>query len=489
MDLDAYREGAERFLEEHDREYLRHFAGHKRSYDLEAIHARHAGLFTREAVERLRSEAASAAGEEAVRMRWLLAFAIEGRVGSLTRELDEEVARREASLVLDVDGAAIPFRAATEAQMNDADAERRAAVEAARLECTRSDLTPLRAEAWERARAEAVALGWRDYASMWGVLRALDLGALAEQAASYLAASADDHLREFDVELRRTAGTGLAAARRSDLPRMARTPDLDVAYPADRLVPSLEELLDGLGVDPRAQPNVHVDVEARPGKSPRAFCAPVRVPAEVHLVMPPVGGRDDYSSLFHEAGHAEHYGSVDPSLPFEFRHLGDNAVTEAYAFTLEHVTEDAAWLARPDGAEIAERALVRRRYYQRRYAAKLGYELALLGEGATADEYARALGDATGVPWPAELWLEDVDEHLYVCCYLRAWALEERLRAVLRARWGERWFGEREAGAFLRELWREGQRRDADELADAIDGGGTLDLRALDARRGPPPSP
>src|SRR5829696_5311658 len=149
VNLDEYREQAERFLEEHDREYLRHFAGHKRSYDLEAIHARHAGLFTREAVEAVRDAGAAATGEDATRLRWLLAFAVEGRLGAATRELDEEIAKREASLVLDVGGAAIPFRAATEAQMNDGDGERRAAVEATRLAVVAGELDPLYREAWE----------------------------------------------------------------------------------------------------------------------------------------------------------------------------------------------------------------------------------------------------------------------------------------------------------------------------------------------------
>jgi hypothetical protein len=80
------------------------------------------------------------------------------------------------------------------------------------------------------------------------------------------------------------------------------------------------------------------------------------------------------------------------------------------------------------------------------------------------------------------MWLEDVDPNLYVLCYLRAWVLSDRLRDVLRERWGERWFAEPEAGAFMRSLWGEGQRRDADELADAIDGGGPLDLTTLAAR-------
>ena len=59
-------------------------------------------------------------------------------------------------------------------------------------------------------------------------------------------------------------------------------------------------------------------------------------------MVPRVGGREDYAALFHEGGHAEHYANVDAELPFEFRHLGDNSVTESYAFLLEHLTEQPA---------------------------------------------------------------------------------------------------------------------------------------------------
>jgi hypothetical protein len=478
--LDDYRRGAERFLADHDREYLLHFAGRKPTYDLEAIHRRHAALFERDAVEAVREAREAATGEDAARLRWLLAFAVEGRIGALTRDLEAEIARREATLVLDVDGAAIPFRGVTAAQMNDPDADRRAALEAARLACNEAHLTPLRAELRERSAAEARSLGWPDEAAMWGDLRALDLGALAAQASAFLDATAQRHAADFDEELRRTTGVPAAAARRSDLPRMMRDADADDSYPAARLVPSLEETLAGLGIALAGQDNVHLDVEARPGKSPRAFCAPVHVPGEVHLVIAPFGGRDDYAALFHEAGHAEHYAHVDPGLPFEFRHLGDNSVTEGFAGLFEQLPEDAAWLG-PGADRHVRRGLVRTRYYQRRYAAKLLYELALLGPGAGPADYARRLADATGVAWPPQLWLEDVDPGFYVACYLRAWALADRLREALRGRWGERWFAQREAGEYLRGLWREGQRSDGDELADAIDGGGPLDLTALAA--------
>ena len=36
----------------------------------------------------------------------------------------------------------------------------------------------------------------------------------------------------------------------------------------------------------------------------RAFCAPVRVPHEVYLVLRPHGGQTDWTTFLHELGHA-----------------------------------------------------------------------------------------------------------------------------------------------------------------------------------------
>jgi len=96
------------------------------------------------------------------------------------------------------------------------------------------------------------------------------------------------------------------------------------------------------------------------------------------------------------------------------------------------------------------------------------------------DRYRELLGAATRVQWPRATWLDDVDEGFYVACYLRAWALETHWRRALRERFGERWFESREAGRWLAELWRQGQRLDAEELlADRL--GEELDFAVLAA--------
>src|SRR5262249_15263639 len=135
-----------------------------------------------------------------------------------------------------------------------------------------------------------------------------------------------------DPELERTVGVTLDRLRRSDLVRFFRAPHLDSLFPGDGMVAALRTTMLGLGIVLDAQSNVILDTDPRPTKRARAFCSTPRIPDEVHLVLPPIGGREDYSSLFHEAGHAEHYGCTDPAIEFEFRHLGDNSVTESFAF-------------------------------------------------------------------------------------------------------------------------------------------------------------
>jgi hypothetical protein len=99
--------------------------------------------------------------------------------------------------------------------------------------------------------------------------------------------------------------------------------------------------------------------------------------------------------------------------------------------------------------------------------------------------YSSLLGAATRVPWPQASWLSDVDSGFYAACYLRAWALEAIWRRALIERFGERWFERREAGEWLRALWREGQRLRADELlAETL--GEELDFTTLAAGFEPP---
>ncbi|HVS29550.1 MAG TPA: hypothetical protein VHE14_08350, partial [Solirubrobacteraceae bacterium] len=347
MDLAAYRTQAEAFVCECSREYYEHFAGLKHDLAIEPIYERHAPLFDRAAVDELRAIAAHSSGDdERRRLAALLEFCVEGFIGQATKTTEAELARREATLTIEVDGDTVGYREAAFVQSNEADRERRERLEQARLEAIDEQLNPLAREALEQAHALARELGWRSYREMFGELKRIDLEGLERQTAVFSRASDEVYASIVEPELERTAGVTLDRLRRSDLPWFHRAVAFDSLFPAEGLLPSFEQTLKGLGIDVAARANVTLDVERRPKKSPRAFCAPVRVPQEVYLVIGPVGGRDDYVALLHEGGHAQHYAAVDPSLAFEFRQLGDSSVTEGFAFLFDHLVEDAEWLRR-----------------------------------------------------------------------------------------------------------------------------------------------
>ena len=481
MDLDAYRHNAESFITELMREYYRHYAGLKDSFEIEAIYAAHEGLFRRDSIEELRELDArmTGDGDERRRARMLLDFAVEGYVGEATKAVEEELARAEAALTIDVGGEQIGFREAPVVQANEADPGRRAEIERAILTATDDGLGSHYRERIEHQHACATELGWPSYADMCEHCKGIDLRALAGQTAAFAHDSAESYPRVLEPELRRTLGIGFGELRRADLPRFFRAAALDGHFPSARLTESFDETMHGLGIDLARQEGVTFDIASRPNKSPRAFCAPVRVPGEVYLVVAPIGGWDDYVTLFHEGGHTEHSATVDPKLPFEFRRLGDNSISETYAFLLQHLVEDPVWLSRrlgvDDPSELVAHAKAQRLVYLRRYAGKIAYELELHGEaaggwGTLAERYSELLGAALQIQWPTETFLADVDEGFYCACYLRAWALETHLRSYLRERFGPAWFESREAGDVLQRLWRDGQRLDAEELLGELTG-------------------
>ena len=471
LELDRYRERAERFVEEIDREYYLHLAGHKPELEIEPIYSRHSALFERDAVLELR-EQADVDGDVGRRRRYLLDLAFGGLLGRETRAEAEEIARLEATLEVEDGGESVPFRQVYVEQANEPDPGRRAALEEARDELLVERLNPLYVTALERAHEICREFGWPSYAAAHGELRGIDFEALAAKTAGFLERTEGRYPEVLGPRLDRAELPPLGELRRADLPRLFRAPKLDALYPQERLVDSFTETLAGLGLDLAAQRNVHLDTEPRPTKSPRAFCSPVRVPQEVYLVVAPVGGRDDFGALFHEGGHTEHYANTGSSLPFEFRHLGDNSVTESFAFLIEHLTEDPAWLEARlgvgDAGDAVEQARAVKLFFLRRYAAKIGYELELHAPdpdlGAMPERYAQLLGAATSVRWPEAAWVADVDPGFYVAAYLRAWALETHWRRALRERYGERWFESSAAGEWLRSLWGQGQRLGAEEL-------------------------
>jgi hypothetical protein len=202
-------------------------------------------------------------------------------------------------------------------------------------------------------------------------------------------------------------------------------------------------------------------------------------PQVVHLITRAQGGLHDYQAFLHEAGHALHYAGCDPTLPYTFRKISrDHALTEIYSYICEAITREPGWhvehfgLSEDEGRTNAQATSFLEALLFRRYTAKLQFELgfwsAFEEAGTTSEEYARKLTAATGVRYPSDGHLADMDPGFYSADYLRAWIRHAQLRAHLIDAVGEDWWCRRETGEILRALFAEGTRPSSEEIATRL---------------------
>lgn len=478
-DIDRLRDAVAGYVHDADLEAYLHLSGQKDALDTASIAARYCGGMTVEALRDVLARA-DAAGDPAEERRLR---ALAQAVGDLCIErelapLGDELATAQASATVDVDGETIGYYASAVAVQNEADRERRRRIESARNAVTESH-NPMRERLFRRHHELVAALGYPGYVEFYSALKGIDVRALGEVMRQFLARTEELWRRAVAPWFEEVIGVPWAEAERHDAAVLFRMRDRDAWFARDTMVDALRGTLLGLGVALDDQPNVHLDLEDRPGKNPRAFCAAVRVPDEVYLVIRPSGGYQDYRALFHEAGHTEHFAHVEASRPLEDRQLGDNSVTEAFAFTFEHLLLDGDWIADHTGTGGGEldgfvrRAHIYYLHFLRRYSAKLLYELELHRAGADGlaampERYAALLTEHTGFRYSRASYLDDVDSGFYSSQYLRAWMLEAQLRERWRTAHGARWWRPGAAGTELRRLWSLGQALPAHSLAEEL---------------------
>jgi hypothetical protein len=258
---------------------------------------------------------------------------------------------------------------------------------------------------------------------------------------------------------------------------LRRLSPLESTYTKERAVEICLATTLALGFDMTAIPNIHLDLEDRPQKNPRACVIPSNPPEVVHLITRAQGGLSDYQAFMHEAGHALHYAGVDPRLPFTFRSISrDHALTEIYSYIFEAVTREPGWHAQYFGLsdsvaeENAQATLFLEAMLYRRYTAKLQYELGFWSSfaeerGTSERDYAPLLTDATGIRYDPRNYLSDMDAGFYSADYLRAWIRSAQLRQFLLREVGDDWWRSTQTGDILRELFLEGTRPTSEEIA------------------------
>jgi hypothetical protein len=496
MNISDYRREFAAFSSALELAHYRHRAGFELQLHTEPIYERYCDLFTRDAIEGLkRALSETPLGQETERagLNSLLGMARIGFLETHAKELTDEYAHCLSSARMQWLGEHVSLNSVPKIVANEPDAHRRRELTARWVDAI-GVYNDIRAARLECLHESALSLGADSYRALYAEITGTDLEALADRTDSFLAGTETAYLSA----LRRAAARDLPGLEAdqleySDYSFLHRMSRLDSFFPAGDVLQTYSAAMEGLGIRVEQQKNIHIDAEVRPTKNPRGACFRINAPDDVRLLVAPVGGVYDYTVLFHEAGHAQHFGWSSRDLVArypEFLYPPDHATTEGHAFLLNYLFLDPLWLREylPDVSTESVRDIqgslsLLALHNVRRYCARLRYELTLHDSPTVRSEnlaqlYAQLQSEATGFNRSPQLYLWDVDDGFYAAAYLRAWAFEVGLREHLRTRYGWRWWASRRAGDELIDLWNTSSRYTVEELAKLI-GFGELSFELL----------
>ncbi len=477
MDLIKYREDAESFLYKIEKEYYLHFSGQKDNFNISDIYDQYGHLFTRENIDYIKNIKDKSFGEEKKKAAYLMRFCAEGYIERQVKDLIDRNAENEARANIVIEGKKVPFRYSEILLANESDKIKRDEIEDKRIRVVSESLNDDLYKYWASLHKQAEELGFSNYGELFSYLKEENFFDLQAGMEKLLSETRDLYEKHFTGLLKNELNISLAGSRKSDFAFIKRAKKYDRFFDKNSLISIFKDTLSEMGMDISKYTNIHLDVEERENKSPRAFCSILAVPSEIYLVVMPGGGQDDYEALLHEGGHSLHFGNTDPKLDFEYKHLGDNAVTEGFAFCMELLMQNQDWLIdflkmpRETAEEFVYFSNLMKLWFCRRYAGKLRYEL-ILHDGKSLNGkdliYKEILSEVNSMEYPAENYLRDVDSGFYCTNYIRAWIFQSQLKEYIHGKYGSGWYKNKKTGIFLKELWNYGQKYRADEILSQL---------------------
>jgi hypothetical protein len=208
-----------------------------------------------------------------------------------------------------------------------------------------------------------------------------------------------------------------------------------------------------------------VDAEERPGKYTSPICFGIKIPDDVRLLVRPVSPFSDLESSFHEFGHGMHFIAIAATTPYWQKYGIAMGISEIFSTFLEGLMRDESFLLRElkISRSVAEDALARSRFMElfflTFYAANSLTKIEFWEHKLTmeqADErYAQYSKDFMGMDVPGKYWqLHHVmpDADLYSPSYMIAAVRAIELCKRIRGRFGEKWWNDKKAGKYLRDL-------------------------------------
>jgi hypothetical protein len=475
-----FEEHLQRYLFERSEEGRAVRAGEKEISEQAAIVARYSDLFSREQLRTLRDEEQRADGDQHEWLYRLRKTCEGGLVAAELAERDDELENAILAARISYKGEDLPLRSAM---------ARLAILPDYRERDELGELHRAKSAEFNELRLELL----RAYEELEAdlseepdpIARTEEEKQISLRELESVLVAASDEVEDSFIAMRERWFERLLGPDRDEVPSSAqmgyvrRLSPLDSTYTKERATDVCLATLSALGFDLASDRNIRLDLDDRPQKSPRACVIASDPPTVVHLITRAQGGLHDYQAFMHEAGHALHYAGCDPNLPYTFRRISrDHALTEIYSYICEAITREPAWhaehfgLSDEEARTNAEGTIFLEALLFRRYTAKLQFELDFWSDfdqaGLKSEDYSRKLTGATGIHYPPDGHLADMDPGFYSADYLRAWIRHAQLRSYLISEVGDDWWRDAKTGEILRALFSEGTRPSSEEIATRL---------------------
>lgn len=470
MNLDSLREWIDSFLAAAEAERFEIGLAHRRWPQLGELYERNADLFSIARITEVQRALAAVSGTEERRLRSVLEFLARGRALLVARDPLDQRLGWEMMEEVPLEGSRIPQRQIGPALALAADPDRRRAISEAHLSLL-EEQRYLPEEFLHRQRDGIAELGYGSHVESYQILAGLDLRVVAREGARFLEQSADLYFELLGWHLPRLTGVAPGEARASDAERLNAAVDYDSIFSGADRYRGILESLDSAGLDPSAEGRIRIERDVNLSGGAGGIAGPIRVPEEVRLAIAARAGKPAASSFLRALGIALHSGYTDPDLPVEQRRLADESVTLASGGLCESLLRNPAFLRqlydfpKERLGDFLALTVLGALFTLRRDIALLHFEIEFYDEQADGARFAELLTEATGFRHDPRAAVWQVSSEFAPAGKLRAAQLAAIHAQTLRQRFDEDWFRNPEAGAYLRDLFSQGRRYSAPELA------------------------
>lgn len=388
--------------------------------------------------------------------------------------IDDEILNAEATMMVKVGDKEYSYRDLGLVSYNEKDAGKRKEYYFAGLSVVRDQLNPMY---WKKVQAlgnAAKELGYANFAAFVAEMHGYDYKNWDKNCRLILE-SVKDINQKLNLEQMNKVFPGrdpkTVMPWHSD--EIFRHLEYDEFFPKEGMMENFNRVMMGMGIDMKDYPNIWVDTEDRENKVPRPATFTIAPPIDIRVNIKLWGGPTDYASVYHEMGHALHYGCV--KVPeYELQMYGDGGLTESYAFLLEGLLynplflEEEVGLPKDKAREWARISLASELGGLRYYCRNFLFEEYMHSDKTNPKSYYESLYKKDHIfawlPESVEYGYMLTDEQFYGLYYLEAWLTSSVMNEYLEKTYGERWWKDKRVGEWLKSLWARGEEITCAEL-------------------------